>query len=98
MQMFLLKQLISTFITINTTPPIVRCRSRLHYSKDTPYVLKASVTNSNAEGLYLFLGGLGRAYNLKLAWQLPLDQILNLTNQLLPIDICRKLEKLLQEN
>jgi hypothetical protein len=55
-----------TFITINTTPPIVS-GSRLHYSKDTPYVLKASVTNSNAEGLYLFLGGLGWVYNLKLA-------------------------------
>ncbi|MFV8333999.1 reprolysin-like metallopeptidase [Flavobacterium sp. GSP14] len=39
-----------TLITINNAPPVVSAGPDYTIPKDTPYVLKASVTNSNAEG------------------------------------------------
>ncbi|MFV8357576.1 T9SS type A sorting domain-containing protein, partial [Flavobacterium sp. XS1P32] len=39
-----------TLITISTPPPVVNAGPDYTIPKDTPYVLKASVTNSNAEG------------------------------------------------
>ena len=39
-----------TFITINNAPPVVNAGADYTIPRDTPYVLKATVTNSNSDG------------------------------------------------
>ena len=49
-----------TLININTPPPVVNAGLDYTIPKDTPYVLKASVTNSNSDGYTYSWEGLDR--------------------------------------
>ncbi|MFV8357633.1 T9SS type A sorting domain-containing protein, partial [Flavobacterium sp. XS1P32] len=54
-----------TLITISTPPPVVNAGPDYTIPKDTPYVLKALVTNSNAEGYTYSWEGLDTGVQLE---------------------------------